>query len=398
MKDVGNTPLRLGVIGLGRAAALMIPGLTGHPHVRLTAGADPNPLARERFEAEFGGRAYPDAEGLCAGGLVDAVYIATPHAQHAPDVLVAARYGKHVLVEKPMALTLADCRAMTSAAEQAGIAMVVGHTHGFNEPTAMMARLIRSGDFGRLRLIVNMVYTNFLYRPRRPEELDSALGGGIMYNQVPHQIELARSLATGQLERVRAVTGVWDPARPTEGALAAFLTFSDGAVAQLTYSGYDRFDTDEFHWWIGESGNEKAPDAYGATRQSLLALDGVEHERAMRVAMGYGGQGVLRSSGSMHEPHFGLLIASCEGADLRPSPDGVLIYGNDGVREIRTVPARVYPNKDSVIDEFYAAVVDGVPPVHDGAWATATTAAMLALVASARDGRDVAVAEMAAAP
>ena len=62
---VRERELRLGVIGLGRAASLMIPGLAGHPHVRLTAAADPNRDARARFEAEFGGHTYLDAEALC---------------------------------------------------------------------------------------------------------------------------------------------------------------------------------------------------------------------------------------------------------------------------------------------------------------------------------------------
>ncbi len=59
---------------------------------------------------------------------------------------------------------------------------------------------------------------------------------------------------------------------------------------------------------------------------------------------------------------------SCEKADLRPSPDGVLIYDDDGVREVIAPPSRVYPNKDGVIDELYDAVVSGNPPLHDGQW------------------------------
>jgi phthalate 4,5-cis-dihydrodiol dehydrogenase len=384
--------LRLGAIGLGRAAGLMIPGLAAHPHVRLTAAADPNPEARGRFEREFGGRTYLDAESLCASGDVDAVYIATPHAQHAPDVLIAARYGKHAIVEKPMALTVADCRAMTDAARAAQTTLIIGHTHAFDPPIMLMGKLIRSGEFGRLRSIVNVVYTNFLYRPRRPEELDSALGGGIMYNQVPHQLEILQTLATAPLRSVRAVTGVWDPQRRTEGALAAFLTFADGAVAQLTYSGYDHFDSDELHYWIGESGEEKPPDRHGYARRALQAvMTEPDRERQLRVQSGYGASGAARSAAGagMHESHFGFLLASCDRADLRPAPDGVTIYGDDGVQTLACPPARIYPNKDAVIDELYDAVVNGVPATHDGVWGTTTMIAALALVESARDGREV---------
>jgi phthalate 4,5-cis-dihydrodiol dehydrogenase len=388
--------LRLGAIGLGRAAGLMLASLAAHPHVRLTAAADPNLEARTRFEVEFGGRTYPDAEALCGSGDVDAVYIATPHARHAQDAIVAAAYGKHAIVEKPMALTVDDCRAMTAAARRAGTVLIVGHTHAFDPPTALMGRLIRSGEFGRLRTIVNLVYTNFLYRPRRPEELDSTRGGGIMYNQVPHQLEIVHTLATAPLHSVRAVSGVWDPQRPTEGAMSAFFTFADGAVAQLTYSGYDHFDSDELHYWIGESGEEKAHDRHGAARRALAGID-PERESALRTGSGFGGRGVMRADGNMHEPHFGFLLASCERADLRPAPDGVTIYSDDGVRTLECPRARVYPNKDPVIDELYGAAVNGVTPVHDGNWGTATMATALALVESAATGREI-VLDVAFAP
>jgi phthalate 4,5-cis-dihydrodiol dehydrogenase len=381
--------LRVGVIGLGRAAGLMLPGLAGHPCARLTAAADPNPEARARFEAEFGGRTYHNAEQLCASGEVDAVYIATPHQNHPNDAMTAAAHGVHAIVEKPFALTLEACRAMTEAAHRAGVVLIVGHTHAYDPPTALMGKVIRSGEFGRLRTIVNLVYTNFLYRPRRPEELDSAQGGGIMYNQVPHQVEIVQTLSEAPVRSVRAVSGAWDPRRRTEGALAAFLTLADGAVAQLTYSGYDHFDSDELHYWIGESGEDKAHDGHGKARRALEAIADPEVERAMRVRSGYGGSGAAHARTKAHEPHFGFLLASCERGDLRPAADGVTIYANDGIREIACPPARVYPNKDGVIDELYSAVVDGVPPVHDGRWATTTMTTVFALVESARTGREV---------
>ncbi|MFN2460921.1 MAG: Gfo/Idh/MocA family protein, partial [Candidatus Velthaea sp.] len=174
--------MRLGVVGLGRAASTMLPSLAAHPSVTLTGAADPDRVARERFSIDFGGRVFEDSAALCASEAVDAVYIATPHQCHAADVEIAASYGKHAIVEKPMALTLAECRRMIDAARTAGTVLVVGHTHGFDPAIAAMRRLIASGDIGALRMITNVAYTDFLYRPRRPEELDTGAGGGIMYN------------------------------------------------------------------------------------------------------------------------------------------------------------------------------------------------------------------------
>jgi phthalate 4,5-cis-dihydrodiol dehydrogenase len=383
--------LRLGAIGLGRAAATMLPSLIAHPHVRLTAAADPNPAARARFETDFGGRTYATSAELCATPDVDAVYIASPHQYHAADVLAAANNGKHAIVEKPMALTVEECRMMTDAAESNGTVLVVGHSHGFNPTIKLIRELIASGDVGPLRMMTNLVYTSFLYRPRRAEELDTAQGGGIMFNQIPHQLDLIRVIDGGPLQSAYAITGAWDRARPTEGAMTALLQFSDGVAAALTYSGYDHFDTDEFHDWVGESGAQRKP-AHGKQRRELRAFSTPAEEARGRTESGFAGHGITRPNGPMHHPHFGLLIVSCENADLRPSPDGVLVYEEAGVRELIAPPARAYPNKDGVIDEFYDAIVSGTPPLHDGRWGTDTMAASLALLQSARERRVVTLA------
>jgi phthalate 4,5-cis-dihydrodiol dehydrogenase len=383
--------LRLGAIGLGRAAATMLPSLIAHPHVRLTAAADSNPEVRARFEADFGGRTYATAAELCASSEVDAVYIATPHQYHAADVLTAAANGKHAIVEKPMALTIEECRAMTDAAERNGVVLVVGHSAGFNPSIKLIRELIVSGEVGPLRMIANLVYTNFLYRPRRPEELDTAQGGGIMFNQIPHALDVIRVIDGGPLESAYAVTGIWDRARPTEGAMTALLQFTDGVAASLTYSGYDHFDADEFHDWVGEGGAEKIP-AYGEARRAMRAFATPDDEARSRTASGFGGQGIVRPRGPMHHPHFGLLIVSCEDADLRPSPDGVLVYDDNGIRELLAPRARTYPNKDGVIDELYDAIVGGEPPLHDGRWGTNTMIAALGLLQSGRERRVITLA------
>src|SRR5690606_30731413 len=87
--------------------------------------------------------------------------------------------------------------------------------------------------------------------------------------------------------------------------------------------------------------------------------------------------------------HFGFLVASCERADLRPTPEGVIVY-DDAQRRIEPLEPPTIPRIE-VIDELVAAVVDDVAPLHDGAWARATLEACLAILTSAGEGRDVAL-------
>lgn len=379
--------IRIGVVGLGRAASSMLPSLAAHPRVTVAAAADPDHAARERFANEYGGATFEGAEALCRHGGVDAVYIATPHERHAADVEIAAELGKHAIVEKPMALTLEECDRMIAAARAAGTALVAGHTHGFDPGVLAMREIVRSGELGALRMIVNVVYTDFLYRPRRPEELDTVLGGGILYNQIPHAIDVARTLHGGQLRSVKAIAGVWDPARRTEGALAALLEFEDGAAASIAYSGYDHFDSDELTFWITESGARKRP-AHGSARRALAAFGSPAEEARYKAATGYGGSGVRAASEPGHQPHFGLLLVSCERGDMRIAADALLVYGDDGVREIALPAGRAFPNKDTTVDELVAAI-GGTPPLHDGAWGRATVEASLAVLRSARERREI---------
>src|SRR5689334_8595782 len=121
--------LRLGVAGLGRGFMLMLPTLSQHPKLRLAAAADPRPEARAQFAREFAARTYATVAELCADPDLDGIYVATPHGLHLEHVTLAARAGKHVLVEKPMALPLADCQAMIDMARGAGIRIVTMHSH-----------------------------------------------------------------------------------------------------------------------------------------------------------------------------------------------------------------------------------------------------------------------------
>lgn len=388
-------PLRLGVLGLGRAFTLMVPTFAQDARVRLVAAFDPREGARAAFAATFGGRPHASAEAVCADPAVEWVYVATPHQMHADHVALAARHGKHVLVEKPMALTLDDCTRMIEACARAGTQLVVGHSHSFDAPVRRARRLVDSGEFGAVRMVHAMQYTDFLYRPRRPEELDTAQGGGVAFSQAAHQVDVVRLLAGGVVEQVRAYTGRWDPQRPTEGAYSALLGFAGGAFASLTYSGYGHYDTDALMDGVGELGGPKAPEAHTRTRARLQAVQaeaGEAAEAALKAERNFGGR--------LYEPappgapaacqHFGPVIVSCERGDLRLTPHGVQVFDVAGTRFV-PAPVPGVPRAE-VVDELWAVGREGAAPVHGGAWSRATVAVCLALLESQRLRADVAPA------
>jgi phthalate 4,5-cis-dihydrodiol dehydrogenase len=100
--------LRVGIVGLGVAAGLVLPEITAHPRVRIVAGADPRAAAREAFASRFQAETYADIEALCANRSVDLVYIFTPNRLHAAHAVVAAEHRKQIILDKPLGLSLAE--------------------------------------------------------------------------------------------------------------------------------------------------------------------------------------------------------------------------------------------------------------------------------------------------
>ena len=392
------TPIRLGVLGLGRAFTLMVPTFTGDTRVKLVAAFDPREGARAAFEQTFGGTAQTSSEAVCADPAVEWVYVATPHQMHVDHVVTAARHGKHVLVEKPLALSLEDCTRMIEACEAAGTQLLVGHSHSFNAPVLLTRRLIASGRWGAVKLVHAMQYTDFLYRPRRPEELDTAQGGGVAYSQAAHQMDIIRLLAGGEVRSVRAFTGRWDAARPTEGAYTALLTFANGAVANATYNGYGHYDSDALMDGVGEMGRPKSPDAHRQTRARLRAVTNEAAEAALKAERNFGGS--LYAPPAADAPdacqHFGPVLVSCERGDLRLTPRGVMVYDDQGQHfEPAQVPA--VPRAE-VIDELCAVGREGQAPLHGGRWSRATVEVCLALLESARADTDIMLRHQIPAP
>ena len=140
-------------------------------------------------------------------------------------------------------------------------------------------------------------------------------------------------------------------------------------------------------------GMTKSPEAYGTARRKLTAVSSPSEEARLKARGTYGGAGYAATppcaSQAWHQ-HFGPIVVSCEHGDIRPLPDCVWVYG-DQTKERRPLDAPGVPRFE-VIDELYAAVAEGVPPLHDGRWARATLEVCLALLESAGSNQDVALA------
>jgi phthalate 4,5-cis-dihydrodiol dehydrogenase len=386
------TSIGLGIVGLGMAGAVMVQAAAAHDGYTLRAAADPHPAPRAAFARDFNASVYGDIGALCADPAVEVVYIATPHQFHAPHAILAAEHGKHIILEKPMALTLADCDAIIAAVDRHNVHLIVGHTHAFDPAVRVMRLIIASGVLGRLGMIHSFNYTNFLYRPRRPEELDTERGGGILFNQVPHQIDIARLLAGGLACSVRAQVTALDPARPTEGSCAALLQFENGAAASLVYSGYDYFDSDEWHFGISERGAPKTID-HGAARRVLK--NATDEARARTETFAYGSS---HAGLPPHQPHFGITIATCEKGELRASADGLIQYDQMGSMKINIERGAGMPGRREVLDEMGRVLRLGMQPAYDGRWGKATLEVALATLRSAREGREIKLEHQVAVP
>jgi phthalate 4,5-cis-dihydrodiol dehydrogenase len=324
--------------------------------------------------------AYDSVEALLGDASIDALYVATPTELHAAHVALACAAGKHVLVEKPMAASLDEAAAMVAAAERAGVHLLVGHSHSYDLPIRRMRELVAGGSLGQVRMVNTWCYTDWMHRPRRPEELDGARGGGVTLRQGAHQFDILRLLCGGLVTRVRARTFDWDPERRGTGAHTVYLEFADGAAATAIYNGYGNFSSIDLCFEIGEWGFPQP--AASRVRRGPPAATPEEELRAKQQRA----KNAIPAS-APHQPFFGLTLVSCERGDIRQSPDGLMVYTRDGCREI-PLPTDRSP-RDLVVEEWHDAITGTGPALHDGRWGLANLEICAAAMASSAGATDI---------
>lgn len=371
--------LRLGIAGLGNAGHAVLRDLDKISGVVLTAVADVRKEVLESFrEKSKEAQTFDSVEAMCKSREMDAVWIATPNEFHAQHAVVAATGGKHIVCEKPMALSLQECDRMIEAAEKNGVRLLM-HTKASDPPIVKMRELISSGQLGRLIQINTWNYKAWLRSARLPSEVDSSKGGGVLFRQGPHQVDIVRSIGGGMVKSVRAATGRWHSRFNTEGNFTAFLEFEDGTPATLVFNGYGFFDMTELTWDIGEGGY-RVSDRYHN-------LDGPRGavEPTVRYAMPLRAERRARQ-GERKQPFYGLTLVSCEKGDMRQSPNGLYLYTEEGRREIPCAP---YLDRGMELLKLYEAVTESRPISTDGRWGKATLEVVLAILQSSKEKREI---------
>jgi phthalate 4,5-cis-dihydrodiol dehydrogenase len=384
--------LKIGLAGIGVGAAEILPAMEGMPELDLVGGADLVPETVQRFKERYpNARTYDSVAKLCADPELDAVWIATPNRFHAEHAILAAEHGKHVVVEKPMALSIEQAEKMLGAADKHGVKLLAGHTQSFSPAIRTMRKLIQSGELGKLCAIHIWAYSDWMLRPRTPDELDLNQGGGVPYRQVPHQGDSVRLLGGGLLGSVRAMTGQWMPERPIPGYYSAYLEFEDGTPASIVHNGYGYFLGNELMPW-GESKQEYTLEQRTEIRKAMRT--GTRDETRDKQDMRLGGRrqdAVLRRNepGPWLPGDLGLVIVSCERGDMRHSAHGVYVYDDDGLREVTLAGQGRSRGRRAELEELYSGVLLGKPIFHDGRWGMATLEVSLAIMQSARERREI---------
>jgi predicted dehydrogenase len=181
--------LRVGVVGCGYWGSKHVRVLSALRSVSEVAVIDPDPRSREAMLSAFpASRAFPDLEAALTH--VDALVVAVPPRNHAEVALKALRHGKHVLVEKPLATSLAEARLLVSEARRSNVVLMVGHTFEFNPAVRELRKRLDRGELGELYYIQSARLNLGLYRS----------DVNVVWDLAPHDISifnyLLRSMPT----------------------------------------------------------------------------------------------------------------------------------------------------------------------------------------------------------
>lgn len=231
--------LRTGLIGCGKVGHLHAVALAALPESQFVAVCGRSMEKAGPFAAKYGVKAYTDVSEMVAKEKLDVVCMCTPHPEHAAPTIAALRAGVHVIVEKPLASSLADCDAMLAAAKASGATLGMVCQRRYYPPCQRIRQAIDAGKAGTpvLGTVVMFGWRDEAYYKSDPWRGSwKGEGGGVLVNQSPHQLDLL----LWYLGEVDEVFGFWGnlnhPYIEVEDTAVAVVRFKNGALGNIVVS------------------------------------------------------------------------------------------------------------------------------------------------------------------
>jgi UDP-N-acetyl-2-amino-2-deoxyglucuronate dehydrogenase len=267
--------IRFGILGCGSAAIPVAQAMTSSPEAGLEMVFDLDSNLAGELASRFGVKTAHSLADLLSNPLVDAVYIAVPHDLLHPLTLQSLGSGKHVLVEKPMALTIAQADEMVHLAEAQRRVLGVYYEMRFAGSCLAARRLVQEGAIGeiigvRIQTQIDkplsywqMGYTGRKVSPWRGQRARS--GGGVLLMNTSHLLEAVRYITGLEIERVTGETATLVAPVEVEDMAAATLVYKNGAIGSILAGAHlaGARTGDECFDLYGSRGQLRVPDPYG---------------------------------------------------------------------------------------------------------------------------------------
>ena len=229
----------IAIVGGGRVAHAHARAIQSLPDLfALRAIVDTDPQRATALAAQYGCDGMTDFQRVLERADVAVVAIGTPNHLHAPMTRAAITAGKHVFVEKPMALTLDDCDSMIAAARAAGVKLLVGQTQHFFANNIRAHQIISAGELGQLAMLSDTWYKPFGIEQRLPWFLDRAFGGGMWHMNGAHMVDRMLWFAGSPVVAVKAWIGSPLLQQASDDAAMVFLQHASGLCSTIVHAGY----------------------------------------------------------------------------------------------------------------------------------------------------------------
>ena len=244
---MNEEPIHYGIVGLGRSGwSIHVEALRCRADAKIVAVVDPLAERRAEAERELGCSSYASlGRMLKRQDDLEVVVVATPSARHAPDSKAALRVGRHVVVEKPLALSVAQADGVIRTAEQAGRLLCVHQNYRFTPIFAHLREVADSGIIGRVFHIRNTIAA---FARRNDWQTLSQHGGGVLNNTCSHYLDIILQLIGGPIVRVLGDLQQVASAGDVEDHVKAFLVAANGCTADIEVSNAQNIDAAIPRW------------------------------------------------------------------------------------------------------------------------------------------------------